>query len=634
MKKTKQKTKTNNSALYQALLHSPFNSTLAHLHSKLLTICPYESAYLQEIMSNMVNLTVWISTYTVLFNLSLNYIVTGKMTLYAILSSIFLVWVVYSIVTRRTLNKIQTKVESDFRTYISHVVHEYESSKNMSNAMIRATIGLSPEIEMLSDELRDVIWASNKKEKVAEYISDHHRPAYIREFVEQCYLCSTEGDVIDNGESLFKKHAEQIRYEMKRESINRMRKAYIYKGKTLVTVLPVILFSIFGRWGLKFAPDTEDFYVTYGYIIQFATLAGATIIFRIIEQSKDISARTFRRTSSFYTWLGTKMRPNLFTKKAEKKLAKMLLTVGETIPPSVFLLKMVVWSLAGIAVVATTFGVSLYAKRRQIINSTDVSSIIATANLKQQITKAVVEISDEHKKEDFSTYDDEYLSMLLSEKVDIRNVYTKGQTIDELRERNTAYRNISLSILQIIFLLLSPCIGFTPLFELRYYYTLFLTEQDNEIRLFRMLIMMEKDSPRVTTYNLLREMEGHSVLFRNVLTTVTMEYTKDKETALQLLQIGQPEEIKEMADNFLAAGKIGIRRAFSSIEQDMRITDAEKDLEKGIRTDNENDRMSLLIYIPFLLAIGGNFVLPFVMSSLKGVSQLFDMIQELEGMGF
>ncbi len=582
----------------------------------------------------MINLTALISIYVVILNIGLNFLMSESVTLYSLFSSAFLIWVVYSIVTSRKLNSLQQTVESDFRMYIAHVVHEYESSQNMSNAMSRAAIGLSPEIELLSDEMKSIIWSEHAKEKVAEYISDHHRPSYTRSFVEQCYSCKTGGNVIEDGESLFKKNAEQIRYEMKRESIRRMKKMYIYKGKTLITVLPVVLFSVFGRWGLKFAPDTQEFYATYGYIIQLATLAAAILIFRIIEQSKDISARVFRRTSSFYTWLGSKARPNLFTKKSEKKLAKMLLTVGESITPSVFVLKMITWGIIGIAVITSIFGISFYAKRRQILNSAETSSIVATADLKKQIMDMVVEVSNEYKDEDLSSYSDDYLSMLIDGRIHVRNPYVKEQIIAELRERNTAYRTASLNVVQIVMILLSPLVGFMPLLELKYYYGLFIAEQDNEIRLFRMLILMEKDSPRVTTYQLLREMEGHSVLFRNVLTTVTMEYIQDKDTALRLLQVGQPEEIKEMADYFLAAGKVGIRRAFSSIEQDMRTTDAEKDLEKDIRTDNENNRMSFLIYIPFILAIGGNFILPFIMSSLKGINELFDMLQSIESFGF
>ena len=620
--------------LYHALLHTPFKGTIAYLHSKLLMICPYEPATLQRLTADILNKTAVFSILTVMGNLMLNVLMSERLTLYAIASSTFLIWTIYSLVSRMTMNKLQRNVEHDFREYISKVIHEYGASKSVISSLNSAVFGMSADIEKLVDEMKSVIWADNARESVSEYVSDRHRPSYVRTFVAQCYECATGGDNEENGESLFRKHLERIRFEMKHSEIYTTRRDYSLRGKTMIVLLPVILFPIFGRWGVSFSPDTKDFYESYGYIIQILTLASSVFLFKIIEQTKDISIRTFRKTASIYSGIGARFRLNVFSKKSERRLSKKLLTVGETIPPQIFVLKMIAWGFAGLILTTGIFAVGIHSKRTQILTDPDISSISVPSSLKAQTTKVILDISNEYKDEILANYDDSFLIKMVEDRIVIINRYTKEQIVEEIKRRNATYHDVTLNLAQILVMLLSPLACFVPLIELNYYYKLCLQEKDNEIRLFRTLILMEKDSPRVTTYELLREMESHSVLFRHLLTSVTMEFTRDRDMALKLMQYNQPDEIREMADNFMAADRVGLKNAFNTIEADMNVTEAENALINEIRNDKAQNRLSLLVYIPFIISIGGNFILPFVLSSLKGVTELMDVLGELQNFGF
>jgi hypothetical protein len=644
--KTKEKKVVVNELLYKLLLNTPFRRSIEFIHQKLLLICPYEPAILQNTAADIVNKAAIVGSIAAYAAFAVNTWASGGITTYSIASAAFVAYAACCLVTHSILNKIQKEVNEDFRTYISRVEKTYENTHSMINSIPLAAAEMSGSgidrrrvynIERFAQEISELLWAENAAERVKEYVSDRHRPSYVRLFVTQVYKFREKGDTSEKSE-LIKKNLEKIRLDIKSDEIKQTRRAYSLKGMEMMLIIPVVGFSFLGRWGKSFSPESEGYYRTYGLILQIATLATAWLLFQIVNRSKDITSKIYKNTTSFYSKLSTKLKLDTFTQKHGSGIAHMLAVTGDNTPVPVFVTKMILWAVTGVVAVSIIFGYTSVITRHKILTTETVEELAVTTQQRNAVVSAIVDLSLKHKSEDITNYSDDVLlteinSVLQQNGVRIANKYVLDQITAELIKRNTEYRNQSISIAQLFAILAASAIGLIPYFELRYYYNLCLSEKDNEIKMFQNLILMEKDFPSTTVGGLLNEMESHSLIFNSVLSKTTMEYLYNRESAIRLLQVNQPYEISDIADSFLAARKVGIKSAFSSIEADMAIHEKELDLEKEISISKERNYLSVLCYIPAVIAVIGNFILPFLVTSLQGLDGVFETLKELEGFG-
>lgn len=154
-----------------------------------------------------------------------------------------------------------------------------------------------------------------------------------------------------------------------------------------------------------------------------------------------------------------------------------------------------------------------------------------------------------------------------------------------------------------------------------------------EVRQFQTVLLMERGLDGVTIPELLENMEIFSRIFREVLRVCINSYLSGPEKALRKMKEEGTKihpAFGELADSFLAVDAVGVAGAFAEVENNRLMLDKMVRLEEEISFRKHKGRLDLAAYLPSILAVGGYFILPFLFQSLQSVSQVMQMLEELQ----
>jgi len=144
---------------------------------------------------------------------------------------------------------------------------------------------------------------------------------------------------------------------------------------------------------------------------------------------------------------------------------------------------------------------------------------------------------------------------------------------------------------------------------------------------------MERKSIGITVIGLLEDMEAFSICFKGVLRHCINSYGFDAQRSLlQLKEKGMMicSGFEGLADAFLCVDEVGIEEAFAEIENDRRLLERMTRLDAKMLQEKKRDNMEILVRIPMILAVGAYFILPFFFYSLQSVSEVFEMLEEMQ----
>ena len=206
--------------------------------------------------------------------------------------------------------------------------------------------------------------------------------------------------------------------------------------------------------------------------------------------------------------------------------------------------------------------------------------------------------------------------------------------VKEIQNRILQYKKIGLTFTEIvIFITCSFGIGIFPIVQLLLQTGKIRSEAVYEIRQFQSIILMERKLQGMTILGLLEDMEAFSRYYRNCLKRCINSYGTGSEFALVRLKeegMALHESFEELADAFLSVDEVGIELAFEEIESNRRLLEKMVQLEAEFAMENKKDITDLLSKIPSLLAVGGYFILPVFLYSMKGVYEIFEILEEMQ----
>lgn len=158
------------------------------------------------------------------------------------------------------------------------------------------------------------------------------------------------------------------------------------------------------------------------------------------------------------------------------------------------------------------------------------------------------------------------------------------------------------------------------------------SEIASEIQQFQTILWMERRFPEMTRLTLLEDMEAFSVRFRPILRECLNTYSSGPEQALRRMreQGGYYHPaFTEIAECFLMVEEVGVSAAFAGMENSRRMLEQEELLLAELQLENGKDRTELLSRLPSVLAVGAYFAVPFLLSALQGVWEIFEVLEGL-----
>jgi hypothetical protein len=565
----------------------------------------------------------------------LNVIPLGHLDLVSLIVSLITVYIVYTDYIKYRIYNFEEQADSEFTRYLAYVKHEYYAHKKVGEAILTAAENVSYDMRVRARSIHNTAYSPNAKEAVYEYINCRDRGLFYRLFVTQVYHAGRDGDKWNGTESLFCKNIDYLRREIPSYRVRRKLRRAQFSGYTISILLPLIFMNILRKFGNGFSTDMEEFYQTTGYIIQIINIFVTFVVYNFFNKKKDLSNNTTVHLNNGIIQKIIKFG-NLenFLKGFDntfivKKIKARLDRIGADVSPHTFLIKMVAISLIGFVTVVGIFSYGHATRRRTLSETIVYSDFMGTVSERQQesISSVTLEVINEFLSYDMSYVTESTVIDYIDRVGNIKNLAIKQEMAKTVIRQVNEYNSEILQWYEIVLAFLALFVGYVQYIELIYYDNMTKQAREDEVRMFQMIVLLEKEFDTTSVAGLLEEFEAHAMYFKEPLRVASLMYAKDKEKALDSLLDFETPEFVELITSLKTVYKCGIKAAFSETELNM-ISEAElQRVDEDITFKRSMDFADILRMFPAVITFGLYFLVPFLLSSLRGLKDVFDVLQ-------
>ena len=558
--------------------------------------------------------------------------------LYVLESIVLAIYLVCMEVPNSFIQEKENKLYGELILYFSRVKHHYMSCHHIANAVVNAADGMSYEIEQLAWAMYRLLLESNGKEKLREYVESHQMNRYWKMFLIQAYEISEKGNVY------FAENTEHIRLELMEEIYRRKRRQYAYSGYVFVTVTPFFMLPVLKSWGLGFTPELDFFYAGTGRILETVIFLVTISFYNLVIRAKEITlfsdakrepminADIIYHTDIMQSFV---RRIERSEGKISESIRKLLLQAGEYVSYGRFCTRIIFGGTAAFLALALFFTTNHRQEQKAILerveNIEEIAPVVS-AEKKEALTRYILEITDLCKDE--QNVEEEMLRVLLRKRIRLGNEFTEQAVIEAIKEKLYLYTKTKGSILEVFLCMLGAAgVGIFPVVQLIFQSRMIRSEAEYEVKQFQSILLMERRIPGITIVGLLEDMESFSNCFKSVLRRCINYYsTHSKDALLRLKRDGSGlyDGFEALADAFLSVDEVGIENAFAEIENDRKLLEKMGRLEAEVAQEKKKDIMELLAQVPMIISVGAYFILPFFLYSLQSVSEVFQLLEEMQ----
>jgi len=608
------------------------------LKNKYLRICPYGERQLDYLVNQCIkNMAVILIPVTGLV-LVWNGIFQNTSLEYLLESLVLAFYLVVKEVPNYHLKEKENMIFRNLLLYFPRVKNHYRACRHMANAVISAAEGIGLEMEQMATELYRLLMESDRKSNIRSYIETREINRYWKLFLIQAYEVSEKGDVS------FSENMEHLRMEMMEEIYRRKCREYAYTGYVFVTVAPFFMMPVFKSWGLEFASELSFFYAGTGRFMETLVFVATIVIYNLISEAKELSF--LLRKNPDAVWNVEFLFKNKLVRKIiaefesaegriSTKIKKILLQSGETITYGRLCFQMLCYSVLAFLLTASFFSLGHTREQRDILghveNMTEIAPVVSDEK-REMLEKYILEITEWCSRENIA--EEETVKDLLRKRIRLGNEFTEEAIVEEILKRLHQIKRAKGTVTELLICFLCGfATGVLPLLRLHFRAGVIRKEAEYEVRQFQSLVLMERKNIGITVVGLLEDMEAFSVCFKDVLRHCINAYGFDAAKALkQLKQKGMIicSAFEGLADAFLCVDEVGVEEAFAEIENDRHLMDRMTQLEANAEQEKKRDYIDILVRVPMALAVGAYFVLPFFFYSLQSVSEVFEVLEEMQ----
>lgn len=543
------------------------------------------------------------------------------------------------------IQKKESRLFEELILYLARVKHQYLWCRHIPNAVLEAAEGMSYEMQRLAGELYRILMEGDRKDKIREYVQYGRTNRYMKLFLVQAYEASEKGEVIlTDGRSLFSENVEHLRMEIMETLYRRKKRTYEFAGYLFVTIIPVFMMPVLKQWGLDFVPELDFFYAGMGKLLEVLTFSATIIIYGFINRIKEmeLSDEPIRQVSRWQQWVKKISWLEMLAWTIEKrsnsigrKTKELLLQSGEQMTFGVFITKMLALAVGGFLLLVS-FSVSIhFFERQSVMNSVSaIGSIAPLASIesREEMEEQILKLVKEYRKQ--AEVPAEVLTASVRKTMITSSYAMETAIVKEIQNKLEQYQSATVSWKELLICFIgSLFFAMLPLIRLYYQVRISLDGAKYEVKQFQSIIIMERQLQGATIIGLLEDMEVFSRLFKPILRRCINAYSSGPERALcQMKEEGGKlhESFAELADSFLAVDEVGISLAFAEVEHNRELMEKMERLEAEINLEKKKDSTDLLSKIPMVLAVGAYFIFPFFIHSMRGVMEVFELLEELQ----
>jgi hypothetical protein len=620
--------------LYAFLMEIPFlNKALFEIRTRLFYITPYDDKDLREktmdVFGRGVFLAVIVGSVTFLGNV----IPVKSADLISVTISLIGGYVVFREYVNTYFFNMRDEADSELNSYLTHVKHEYYAHRKVGESVLYGAENISYNMSVRARHIYNIITGSNSESRVFDYVNDRRRGFYLRLFMNQVFR-ALKGDSWNGPESLFCKNIDYLRRDIPTYRLDRKKRRTQFTGYTACILLPLLIMNLIKMFGKGFSVEMAEFYQTYGYIWQAVNIFATVSINNFVSRKKELTDISEVRLGDFFIDKLSQSRKlnerlaNYDNFRPIKKIKKHLDHICADIDVHGFIIKSLLLGLSGLLIVLGVFGYS-HLNRRKALVTTIVYDDFLSGVPERQIEEAqrvTFELLKELKDVNISYVSESRVVDLINERSTLRNMTLKEEIARAVMKQMQEYHTEFYKWYEILLAVVGLLTGLLPYAELLYYEGVAKQARQSEVRMFQMIVLLEKEFPETSIAGLLAEFESCAVYFKAPLRKANLMYSKNRIEALDSLIDIESPEFCELVSSLKAVYQCGIKAAFSETELNMLSEGDMQKLSSEIEFNKSMDIADMVRLVPAIISFGFYFLVPLLMSSLRGVKDVFKLI--------
>ena len=523
-----------------------------------------------------------------------------------------------------TMNK---ELLSQLENAMSKIRHNYQSSKDVVEALQNAVYDTPYEIGLHLQKIHDIIISPHMGHEIDRYKGNEPNQ-YMSMLLSACASVREYGDeVLPEGNTVFMRNLNYLKEDIQNEILAMEDNEMAFKGQTVLAVVPMFAIKPLQWWAEHFFPMLAPYYTgVFGLIALTLVFISSAVIYSRICMLRD-GPSTSEKYSSIWSKIGEiPVISDFFGRYIDKKYGKYRLykeklnALGDYTGVKAFVAQQF-----GLAVITFFFTIAIFniadvSQRYNSLNEwkTEFSQTFAPS---EEYRANMEKIAKMYAKEwvNRENYTVEEMTEDIMENTDITSENYASTVATSVDERIKKYNN---AYFRFYYIFIAAGIGigmfFMPIKILKKKQELVVVRQQEEIIQYQSIMLILMNLKGITVETILEWMERFSYCFREQVAQCRVSMTYGKEKALkQMKNRTTYEPLRDFIDNLLEIDNVGVAKAFDETRTDREyFKETRKQMKsKSIREKSKAARR--IAMVPFYEVIIFMLIVPIIMYAIQ-----------------
>ena len=554
-------------------------------------------------------------------------VILAQGDLFYTLLSLTTAWMVFSNSASTAVDKLETKILSQFADFITDVRGNYHMAGMVDDAIFMALENQPYEIGLHGNKIYQIVTSTDIATESERY-ADSAPNRFFQIFVAICATIQEYGDKkLETGESLFLKNLNYLKEEIYVEVTKRNRMKFVFNGLIFTVALPIFGMKGIERWATSISELSAFYEGAFGFVMTSVIFVSTVACYTLIISLRDGSSKEIKSHVLMEKLASTPGLAGILTKICEHNHSKtmrihdQLKMTGDRITPQAYLLQRIllafVLGLAALILTLSTFMIARDKALNDFSNSFN-NSIVDDESYREEMrelgrnylaaNKHLANFPENIDALSKEIQAEQQISPALADEI-ATEVVTKAETYQKIYY-NWWYLLIIIAV--------AACGYYVPVWFLKYRISIMQMSMADEVAQFQTLAMILMNVDGMTLDVILEWMEKFAFAFRESISECIISLESSERKALLKMRSSETfPPFLRFCDNLMNIDEVGVVNAFDEVKTERENYKQQRDLNNEIQMSKKSRIAKDISYIPMGLTIAGYMILPFIMMAFS-----------------
>jgi len=547
------------------------------------------------------------------------------------------------------VHKVEDRLLVQLRDLTKVVRYHFQEHGMVEESLHDASESSSYEASLHAKKIYEVLVSSNPTDSLAAYYEKAPN-RFLKAFAGMSFLVKEFGDKIIKDGSLYLNNLNKLASEINLEILKRTRLNYLFKGLTIIAVVPIVFTKPIENWARDHFPSMDEFYTSkFGFFTKIAIFTIILLSYVLLKKMQDHQEGTYvAKVKKWHweksvlnwppvEWLVYRLVPAKRTAE-HFKISTLIKDANAGFPLEWHYLHRLVLSVICSVTLLVSFSVTHSIAIKNVLEApTKNEAMFGKMNEKdllnaQSITDFDRKIILQLKGVSTNALHDSVVQLIKGDQSIGSNDALLNSTTQRIIHKIQQVDSEYIKWWEVLITLLMGWVGYqAPYWLLQFQKRMRQMDMQNEVDQFHTIIAMLSEIDRVSPEIILEWMERFASIFRAPLHKCVMNYESGAEQALEQLKLDAPFTplVRIVEKLQRAVERIPVRQAFDDLETDRAFyfEQRKQDYDRSIDTKSGWGRM--IGFAPMYAVIFMYTVIPLVYMSIQQMGVYYEQLRKL-----